>query len=99
MLSGRGRTRILFALLGAAIFLMLGYFLLTQSRSGYIGFVVAVAIMLTIVLPARWRGLFVVLALLAAIAGIGFLFTRENGAVSTPLVEDVAGSASLSLDT
>lgn len=73
--GGHWRVRVL---LWLGTILAAGVFVLTQSRSGYIGMAAALYVMLLISLPRRWRQIAIVIVLIAVLITGITLLTFDN---------------------
>jgi putative inorganic carbon (HCO3(-)) transporter len=91
-------ARALAVLLLFATFVVLSYFLLAQSRSGYLGFVAGVPGLVLVCLPSRWRRLGMLAAFLV-FAGMVLLLLGNSSAFSTRGNIGMASDPALSLDT
>lgn len=92
-------TLTVFCFVGVASFLMLSYLVLTQSRGGYIGFLLALFVLVLYALPSRRR--WIAVGALVVMISIGLAVSRDSTGVA--LVRLVGGESSmgtaLSLDT
>jgi len=86
--------------LAVSTLLITSTFLLTQSRSGYIGFVIASIVILLIVLPSRWRWAFFGSIVVTIVLAAFFLWpSRPAILLGSAFGSNPAGEAGLSLDT
>ena len=83
----------------AATFLVAAVFLLCQSRGGYIGLALTLAVLIMIALPRRWRWYYLIALVVLAIA-LGFLVATHWEAVRIWVSgSNLAADPTLSLNT
>ena len=83
--------------LAVSTLLIASTFLLTQSRSGYIGFVVVSIVMLLILLDSRWRWVFLSSLVLTTVL-LAFLWQPER-LLEGSFGSNLSGNSALSLDS
>ena len=78
-----------------SLLFVMGVFVLTQSRSGYIGLAAGLALMLMMGAPKRWRQ-WLALGVIVGLMGVGAIVWRGD---VNPAAQTSLGSATLPLDT
>ena len=91
----RGFATAVGSLSALSLLFVVGVFVLTQSRSGYIGLAAGLALMLIMGAPKRWRQ-WLALGVIVGLIGVGVIVWR--GEVN-PAAQASLGSATLPLDT
>lgn len=75
-------------------------FLLAQSRGGYLGLFITTFVMLVLILPPRWRGIFVSTGMIVVIiAGSAFLLYGGSIFETLELSSSAGDSSALAVDT
>jgi putative inorganic carbon (hco3(-)) transporter len=97
-LVGRRAWLALLISLGATLF-VLGVFVLTQSRTGYIGLAAGVLLLIIIGAPLRWRRFILIGLVVLIVVGGGLLLSGSGRGVPNQLANSTLGSTAMSLDT
>ena len=95
--GGRAWLALLISL-GATLF-VLGVFVLTQSRSGYIGLAAGMSLLILIGAPPRWRRFILIGLVVLIVAGGGLLLSGSGAGVQNQFANSALGSTAMSLDT
>jgi putative inorganic carbon (HCO3(-)) transporter len=96
-LAGERAWLALLISLGATLF-VLGVFVLTQSRSGYIGLAAGMSLLILIGAPPRWRR-FILIGLVVLIVVGGAWLSGSGTGVQNQLANSALGGTAMSLDT
>lgn len=91
----RGYAIAVVSLSALSLLFVMGVFVLTQSRSGYIGLAAGLALMLMMGAPTRWRR-WLALGVIVGLIGVGAIVWRSE---VNPAAQTSLGSPTLPLDT
>ena len=91
----RGYAIAVVSLSALSLLFVMGVFVLTQSRSGYIGLAAGLALMLMMGAPTRWRR-WLALGVIVGVIGVGAIVWRSE---VNPAAQTSLGSPTLPLDT
>jgi len=91
----RGYATAVVSLSALSLLFVVGVFVLTQSRSGYIGLAAGLALMLMLGAPTRWRK-WLALGVIVGLIGVGAIVWRSE---VNPAAQTSLGSPTLPLDT